>query len=136
MRLLPFALVTLLLPFGVLAQSVPPRSSGATAAPPRLTERDMLPVPNLPPDAPPADFLRAARGAVVAGRLGEARQSLEMAATRLLSRVVDAGKERDPADDRAIRQISGALAALTANDRTGCVRYIEFASQSIGAPLN
>lgn len=95
-----------------------------------------LPAPDLPPGSQPADYLRAARGAVAANRMGEARVALEMAETRLLDRAVDAGTEHDPSGDLAVKQITEALNALTANDRPGCLRYIEFASQTIGAPLN
>lgn len=95
-----------------------------------------LPTPALSPEAGPADFLRAARSALLAGRAGEARSALEMAQTRLLSRVIDAGKEREPSDDLAVKQIAEALGALNANDRMNCVRFIEFASRTIGSPLN
>jgi hypothetical protein len=95
-----------------------------------------LPTPALSSEAAPADFLRAARGAVAAGRGGEARSSLEMAQTRLLSRVVDAGKENEPSQNAAVKQISDALAALAANDRMTCLHYIQAASETIGSPLD
>jgi hypothetical protein len=95
-----------------------------------------LPTPALSPDASPTDFLRAARGAVAAGRNGEARSALEMAQTRLLDRVVDAGREKEPSRNAAVKQISEAIDALAANDRLACIRYIEFASQSLGGPLD
>jgi hypothetical protein len=95
-----------------------------------------LPTPALSPEASPADFLRAARGALAAGRNGEARSALEMAQTRLLDRVVDAGKEQIPSNNLAVKQISEAINALVSNDRMTCLRYIEFASQTIGSPLN
>jgi hypothetical protein len=90
----------------------------------------------LSPEASPADFLRAARGALAAGRNGEARSALEMAQTRLLDRSVDAGQESVPSHDLAVKQISEAIEALADNDRMTCLRYIEFASRTIGSPLD
>lgn len=95
-----------------------------------------LPEPTLSPEASPTDFLRAARGALAAGRNGEARSALEMAQTRLLDRVEDAGKEQLPSNNIAVKQISEAIDALVANDRMACLRYIEFASQTLGSPLD
>ena len=115
--------------------AAPPGASTAKpGAAPGVSQR--LPTPALSPEAGPADFLRAARSALLAGRAGEARSALEMAQTRLLSRVIDAGKEREPSDDLAVKQIAEALGALNANDRMNCVRFIEFASRTIGSPLN
>jgi hypothetical protein len=91
---------------------------------------------SLPADAAPGTYLRAARGALLAGRGTEARSALEMAQTRLLSRDVDAGQERFPSESKAVRDISDAIAALAANDRASSLRLIENASLSIGAPLN
>ena len=95
-----------------------------------------LPTPALSPEATSADFLRAARGALAAGRNGEARSALEMAQTRLLDRVVDAGKEQEPSHDLAVNQISEAINSLVANDRMTCLHYIEFASRTLGSPLD
>jgi hypothetical protein len=95
-----------------------------------------LPTPALSPEATSADFLRAARGALAAGRNGEARSALEMAQTRLLDRVVDAGKEQEPSHDLAVKQISEAINSLVANDRMACLHYIEFASRTLGSPLD
>jgi hypothetical protein len=95
-----------------------------------------LPTPPLSPEASPADFLRAARGALAAGRNGEARSALEMAQTRLLDRSVDAGEDSVPSKNLAVTQISEAIDALVSNDRMTCLRYIEFASRTIGSPLD
>ena len=102
------------------------------AAVPRGSAR--LPDDGLPADASPAEYLRAARSALVAGRAGEARSALEMAQTRLLTRDVDQGQERFPSRDTAVRQISAAISALAADDRIAGLDHIEAASQSIGAP--
>jgi hypothetical protein len=111
-------------------------STTAVRTSPVPLESNQLPEPPLSSEASPADFLRAARGAVAAGRNGEARSALEMAQTRLLDRVVDAGTEQQPSDNAAVKQISEAIDALVANDRMACLRYIEFASRTLGAPLD
>ena len=116
-------------------QFAQPPVPGAKIPPAALVSNN-LPAPALSPEASPADFLRAARGALAAGRNGEVRSALEMAQTRLLSRVVDAGKEQEPSDNAAVKQISEAINALAANDRPTCLRYIEFASQTLGSPLD
>ena len=117
------------------SEATKPGASAAQApAPPIVSAR--LPTPPLSTEASPADFLRAARGALAAGRNGEARSALEMAQTRLLDRSVDAGKESVPSDDLAVKQIADAINALASNDRMACLRYIEFASQTIGSPLD
>ena len=121
-------------------RQVPPSSPPGANAPagksgaPTVSQK--LPIPALSPEAGPADFLRAARSAILAGRTGEARSSLEMAQTRLLSRVIDAGKEREPSDDLAVKQIGEAISALAENDRMNSVRFIEIAGRTIGVPLN
>ncbi len=48
---------------------------------------------------------------------------------------MDAGKENLPSHNLAVRQISEAINALLSNDRMTCLRYIEFASRTIGSPL-
>jgi hypothetical protein len=113
-----------------------PGKSAGQPGPAAPTIVAKLPTPALSDEASPADFLRAARGALAAGRNGEARSALEMAQTRLLSRVVDAGKESVPSQNLAVTQISEAINALAANDRMTCLRYIAFASQTIGSPLD
>jgi hypothetical protein len=123
-------------PISLMSTPAPPiAKSGTKAVAPRAIS-SKLATPDLPADATPADFLRAARGAVAAGRIGAARQALEMAETRLLDREMDAGQERYPSRDLAVKQISEARNALTSNDRISCLRYIEFASQTIGSPLD
>ena len=46
------------------------------------------------------------------------------------------GRRRYRVDNLAVTQISEAMGALAANDRMTCLRYIEFASQTIGSPLD
>jgi hypothetical protein len=111
-----------------------PPTETKPAAPPIVSAR--LPTPPLSAEASPVDFLRAARGALAAGRNGEARSALEMAQTRLLDRSVDAGTESVPSDNLAVKQITEAIDALATNDRMACLRYIEFASRTIGSPID
>ena len=113
----------------------PPRNLPASrVAPPGFAGR--LPAPDLPTDAAPGDFLRAAQNALAAGRAREAREALEMAETRLLDRSVEAGKERDPSSDRAVRLIVEAIDALTAGDRMASLHAIDRASTAIGQAPN
>ena len=122
--------------------ALPPSATAANAGAPAETSpatpmvAAKLPMPPLSPEASPADFLRAARGALAAGRNDEARSALEMAQTRLLDRSVNAGKASVPDHNLAVKQISEAINALAVNDRMACLRYIEFASQTIGSPLD
>ena len=133
----PIALTPIPLTLPPLAPSAATAKPGVPGAkssiPPTIAAK--LPTPPLSPAASPADFLRAARGALAAGRDGEARSALEMAQTRLLDRWVDAGQETYESN-LAVTQISEAMGALAANDRMTCLRYIEFASQTIGSPLD
>ena len=95
--------------------------------------RSGLPAPNLPADAKPSDFLRAAEGALTTGRKGEAQESLEEAQTRLLDRSVPLGQTRDPSSSPAVGQISQALQALRAGDRAACLQSIQAAIASTTA---
>ena len=86
-----------------------------------------LPTPEIGEDASPVDLLRAAEGAVAAGRTGEAQQALEMAQTRLLDRSVPLGQTDRPSSHPAVQQISQALRALGAGDRAACLTFIQAA---------
>jgi hypothetical protein len=86
-----------------------------------------LPSPELGPNASPVDYLRAAQGALLAGRTGEAQQALEQAQTRLLDRSVSYGQTSTPSDNPAVSQISQALRALAAGDRAQCMQLIQAA---------
>ncbi len=123
-----FGLTTVLLaslPVAVVAQPVAPEQ--------RPVIRAALPAPDLSEDAKPSDFLRAAQGAVAAGRKGVAEQSLEMAQTRLLDRSVPLGRTQDPSKSPAIAQISQALKALNAGDRAACLQSIQAALDFVAA---
>jgi hypothetical protein len=92
-----------------------------------------LPSPNLPEGGRPSDYLRAAQGALVGGRNGEAQESLEMAQTRMLDRSVQMGQTNNPSDNPTVGQISQALQALAARDRASCLRIVQSAIESATA---
>jgi hypothetical protein len=92
-----------------------------------------LPAPDLPETGRPSDYLRAAQSALVAGRTGEARESLERAQTRMLDRSVPMGQTNSPSDNPTIGQISQALQAIGARDRASCLRFIQAAIESASA---
>ncbi len=90
-----------------------------------------LPTPNVGANAPASAFLQAAQSALAAGRTGEAQQALEMAQTRLLDRSVPLFQTNRPSDDPAVREVSLALQALGAGNRTGSLQHIQNALKSI-----
>ncbi|WP_428536414.1 hypothetical protein [Rhodopila sp.] len=92
-----------------------------------------LPSPNVPEGAKPSDELRAAEGALAAGRTGEVEEALERAQTRMLDRSVALGRTNDPSDNPTVGQISQARQALAAGDRAGCLQLIQAAVASATA---
>ncbi|HET6308694.1 MAG TPA: hypothetical protein VFG12_16005, partial [Rhodopila sp.] len=107
---------------GALAAS--PMSSSPSNIAPQDTQSTIapaLPSPNLPEGSRPSDALRAAQGALAAGRTGEAQEALEMAETRMLDRSVALGQTNNPSDNPTVQQITQALQALAAHDRTTCM---------------
>lgn len=109
-------------------------SAGALAqAPDPSVVLSPLPSPNLTQGDRPSDYLRAAQGALAAGRSGEAQQALEMAQTRMLDRSVPLGQTNNPSDSPTVRQISQALQALAAGDRASSMQAIQAAIGSATA---
>jgi hypothetical protein len=100
--------------------------SQGTAIPP-------LPSPSGGDEQRASDYLKAAQGALAAGRNDEARQALEMAQTRMLDRSVPLGQTNNPSDNPTVVQISQALQALTARDRATCMQLIQAAIGSASA---
>jgi hypothetical protein len=92
-----------------------------------------LPTPNLSEGDKPSDYLRAAQGALAAGRSGEAESALEMAQTRMLDRSVPLGQTGNPSDNPAIAEIAQARQALAGNDRSTCMQLIQSAISSVAA---
>lgn len=106
--------------------------SATASAQPNIADRragpeSSAPGSGLPEDSKPSDLLRAAQGAVVTGHRREAQERLEMAQTRLLDRSVPLGQTHDPSASPAVGQISRALQALAAGDRSTCLDSIQAA---------
>ncbi len=99
----------------------------------RDTVLSPLPSVNLPEGDKPSDALRAAQGALAAGRIREAQEALEMAETRMLDRSVQLGATNNPSDNPTVAQISQARQALAAQDRAGCMQLIQAALASATA---
>jgi hypothetical protein len=84
-----------------------------------------LPAPAVGDNATTSDYLRAARASLVAGRTGEAQQSLEMAETRVLSRSVPQGQTEVPSNNKLVSEIRDARSALGGGDKTNAIRIID-----------
>ena len=84
-----------------------------------------FPSPDLGPNASAEDYLRAASAAVIQDRVGEARQALAMAETRLLDRSVPLGQTRTPSENPAVRTISLAMRSLANGDRATTLQQIQ-----------
>ncbi len=88
--------------------------------------RPGLPAPDLSENAKASDFLRAALGAVAAGRKGQAEESLEMAQTRLLDRSVPLGRTHELSGDPAVGQISIDIGGKRLVDNHGPTEATQF----------
>ena len=76
-------------------------------------------------NATSADYLRAAKAALIAGHTGRAQQSLEMAETRALGRSVAPGETNTQSDSVLVARIRDALQALGSHDRAQAISYID-----------
>jgi hypothetical protein len=106
-----------------------PRSDKASnigSADTRSSIAPTLPASEVDEDAGPYDYLRAARAALVAGRTGQAQQSLEMAETRSLDRSVARGQVA-PIDSRFVSRIQDARHALGDGDSAHAIELIDLA---------
>jgi hypothetical protein len=108
-------------------------STAAVAQPAGSKVLTPLPSPDLPEGSRPSDYLRAAQGALAAGRAGEAESALEMAQTRMLDRSVPLGQTDNPSDNPTIGQIAQARQALAARDRAASLQAIQAAIASAAA---
>lgn len=86
-----------------------------------------LPAPMIGEDAPPADFLVAARNAIAANRLAEAQEALERAESRALDRAVRPSVARQPSGQPLVKQITAARQALGGGDRARALHLIDVA---------
>ena len=103
-----------------------PRSNNASNIGPANTRSVIaptLPSSDLGENAGPRDYLTDARKSLVAGRTGQAQQSLEMAETRALDRPNGPPSE-------LITRIRNARQALGAGDRAGAIALIDLALSS------
>ncbi len=89
-----------------------------------------LPASSAGESATPRDYLRAARASLVAGRTGQAQQSLEMAETRALDRSVTQGQTSIPSDSRLVAEIRDARHALGSGDSSHAIQLIDLALAS------
>jgi hypothetical protein len=108
------------MPMGTTASNINPTDTHSEIAP-------NLPSPDLGEGASAQAYLIAARNSLAAGKSGEAQQSLEMAETRLLDRSTPLFQTNTPSHNPAVAQISQALQALAAGDRSRCMQLIEAA---------
>ncbi len=97
--------------------AAPSDTHAATALP--------LPGPPLLSDDPRRAFLEAARRALEAGRIEEAREAIERAETRLLNAPAAPVQASSPERQDAVLAIGEARRALAAHDRQGAIRAID-----------
>ena len=84
-----------------------------------------LPEPEVGENASIPQFLIAARGALAAGRTGEAQEALERAQTRALDRSVPLLHTGDPIRDPLVERIHAVLLALGGGDRMQAMQLLE-----------
>ena len=106
------------LPLSDKAENILPQQDGSALA-------GRLPTPEVDENASVRDFLMAARGALAAGRTGEAQEAMERAQTRALDRSVPLFQTNQPAQDPLIKQIHNALYALGGGDRMQAMQLLE-----------
>jgi hypothetical protein len=111
------------LPLSDKASNIVPSDTRSNIAP-------TLPASAVGENAGPFDYLRAARASLVAGRTGQAQQSLEMAETRALDRSVPQDQASVPIDNRFVSQISDARRALGDGNSAHAIELIDLALSS------
>ncbi len=107
-----------------------PRSDKASNIVPSNSQSNVA--PTLPPsglgdNAATFEYLRVARTALVAGRTGQAQQSLEMAETRALDRWVLQDQINTPSTSVIVGRIRDARHALGNRDSSQAIRLIDLA---------
>jgi len=106
------------------------RPSNITAGDTRSSIAPALPIPPVPDNAGPREFLRAAHDALAAGHTGEAQAALEQAETRVLSREVSPDQAAVPSDNPMVSRIRDALEALGNGDRARAIQAVDTALAS------
>ena len=117
---MPRLIMTAAAVLAALAVTGAPRAQSDTPLP-------ALPAPPVAADASVATLLRAARTALVTGRIGETQEALEMAQTRLLDRSVPLFQTNTASQDPGVTAISQALKALATGDRETTLRHLQTA---------
>jgi hypothetical protein len=124
------------------------QSKAATSVPPAPAPLEHKPIARVPPhqvatpsaaapepslgdDASSADFLQAARGAIAAGRLREAKDALERAESRVLTRSESVSDALLPSRQQLVQQIADARDALQSGDR---MRTLDLIDQAVRNP--
>ncbi|HTB47093.1 MAG TPA: hypothetical protein VK741_25980 [Acetobacteraceae bacterium] len=110
-----------------------PRSNNASNIVPADTHADVaptLPSSAIGEDAASRDYLREARASLVAGRTGQAQQSLEMAETRALDRSVPEGQTGAASSSQLVSRIRDARHALGGGDKAHAIQCIDLALSS------
>ena len=108
------------LPLSDKASNIGPADTRSNIAP-------TLPAPSVGETATTRDYLQAARASLVAGRTGQAQQSLEMAETRALSRSVPQGQTNAPSDSQLVSEIRDGRHALGGGDSAHAIQLIDLA---------
>jgi hypothetical protein len=111
------------LPMSNNASNIGPGDTHSTIAP-------TLPASSAGDSATPRDYLQAARASLVAGRTGQAQQSLEMAETRALDRSVVQGQTSTPSDNQLVSRIQDARHALGQGNKSHTIQLIDLALSS------
>jgi len=111
-------------PIDLLPPALPNNAAPSDTRPPTAHP---LPALSLPSDEPPRAFLEAARRALEAGRMGEAREALERAETWLLNGPAAPAQGSSP--ER--QDIGEGRRALAAYNRQGAVRAIDDALAAV-----
>jgi len=111
------------LPLSNNASNIGPADTHFTIAP-------TLPASSAGDSATTRDYLQAARASLVAGRSGQAQQSLEMAETRALDRSVPQGQTNAPSDSQMVSRIQDARHALSGGDTAHAIQFIDLALAS------
>jgi hypothetical protein len=110
-----------------------PRSDKASNIVPADTRSSIaptLPQSGAGENAATFDYLRTARASLVAGRTGQAQQSLEMAETRALDRSVPQGQTDTASNRRLVSRIRDARHALGGGNSSQAIELIDLALSS------
>ncbi len=108
------------LPLSDKASNIVPANTRSNVAP-------TLPASGLGDNAGTFEYLRVARAALVAGRTGQAQQSLEMAETRALDRWLLQDQINTPSTSVTVGRIRDARLALGNRDTSQAIRLIDLA---------